>query len=100
MDIIFMYSENSTISDPCKISDPSLSYNINLKRSDNPGIRIYVCKTEKRITLKIRTGCYLKLLMSERIKLIRSTTRKITKDQNSKNVILSTRFKNFVYTCY
>ena len=38
--------------------------------------------------------------MPERIKLIRSTTRKITKDQNSKNVILSTRFKNFVYTCY
>ena len=30
MDIIFMYSENSKISDPCKISDPSLSDKINL----------------------------------------------------------------------
>ena len=29
-----MYSENSKISDPCKISDPSFSDNINLKRSD------------------------------------------------------------------
>ena len=34
MDIIFMYSENSKISDPCKISHPSLSDNINLKRRD------------------------------------------------------------------
>ena len=30
MDIIFMYSENSKISDPYKIFDPSLSDKINL----------------------------------------------------------------------
>ena len=29
-----MYSENSKISDPYKISDPSLSDKINLQRSD------------------------------------------------------------------
>ena len=34
---------------------------------------IFVNKVENRITFKIKTGYYLELLMSETIKLLRST---------------------------
>ena len=47
--------------------------------TDNPSIKIYVNKTENRISFKIKTGYYLELLMPETIKS------KITKDENYKN---------------
>ena len=53
---------------------------------DNPSIRIYVNKIENRITFKIKTGYYLKLLTPETMKLLGSTERKITKDKNGENV--------------
>ena len=47
---------------------------------------IYVNKIENRITFKIRTGYCLELVTSEKMKLLGSTTSKITKDGNGKNV--------------
>ena len=54
--------------------------------TDNPRIRIYVNKIETRITSKIKTGYYLKLLTPETMKLLGGTKDKITKDKNGKNV--------------
>ena len=56
------------------------------KETDNPSIRIYVNKIENRITFKIKTGYYLKLLTTEITKLLGSTKSKITKDENGENV--------------
>ena len=53
---------------------------------DNPSIRIYVNKIENRITFKIKSGYYLKLLTPETMKLLESTKSKITKDKNDENV--------------
>ena len=53
---------------------------------DNPSIKIYVNRIENRITFKIKTGYYLKLLTPETMKLLGSTESKITKDQNGENV--------------
>ena len=53
---------------------------------DNPSIRIYVNKTENRITFKIQTGYYLELLTPETMKLLGSTESKISKDENGENV--------------
>ena len=50
--------------------------------TDNPSVRIYINKTENRITFKIKTGYYLKSLMPETMKLLASTKSKITKDKN------------------
>ena len=47
---------------------------------------IYKNKIENRIAFKIKTGCYLKLLTPERMKLLGSTKSKITKDKNGENV--------------
>ena len=47
---------------------------------------IYINKTKNRITFKIKTGYYLKLLIPETTKLLESTKSKITKDENSENV--------------
>ena len=44
----------------------------------NPSIRIYVNKIENRITFKIKTGYYVKLLTSETVKLLGITKIKIT----------------------
>ena len=55
-------------------------------KTDNPLIRIYVNKIENRITLKIKVGYYLELLILETIKLLGSTKSKITKDENYENV--------------
>ena len=41
---------------------------------------------ENRITFKIKTGHYLKLLTSEAMKLLGSTKSNITKDKNGENV--------------
>ena len=42
---------------------------------------IYVNKLENRITFKIKTEYYLKLLMTEAMKLLGSTKSKITKEK-------------------
>ena len=56
------------------------------EKTDNPLIRIYVNKIENRITLKIKVGYYLELLILETIKLLGGTKSKITKDENYENV--------------
>ena len=43
-------------------------------------------KLENRITFKIKTGYYLKLLTPETMKLLGTTKSKITKDENGENV--------------
>ena len=53
---------------------------------DNPSIRIYVNKTENRITFRIKNGYYLELLTPETMKLLGSAESKITKDKNGENV--------------
>ena len=53
---------------------------------DNPSIRMYINRIEKRITFKIKNGYYLELLTPETMKLLGSTEIKITKDKNSENV--------------
>ena len=54
--------------------------------TNNPLIRIYVNKTENRITFKIKTVYYGKRLTSETMKLLGRTKKKITKDKNSENM--------------
>ena len=55
--------------------------------TDNPAIRMYVNKTENRITFRIRTVYYLELLTSVTMKLLGSTKKsKITRDENGQNV--------------
>ena len=46
---------------------------------------IYVNKIENRISFKIKTGYYLKLLTPETMKLLGSTKSKITKNENGEN---------------
>ena len=46
---------------------------------DNPSIKIYVNKTEHRITIKNKTVYYLELLTPETMKLLGNTENKITK---------------------
>ena len=53
---------------------------------DNPSIRMYINRTENRITFKIKNGYYIELLTSETMKLLGSTESKITKDKNGENV--------------
>ena len=53
---------------------------------DNPSIRIYVNRTENRITFKIKSGYYLELLTPEAMKLLRNTESKITKNENGENI--------------
>ena len=52
----------------------------------NPSIRIYVNKTDNRITFKIKTGYYLELLTPKAMRLPGSTENKITEDKNGENV--------------
>ena len=53
---------------------------------DNPSIRIYVNKIEKKITLEVKNRYYLELLTPETTKLLGSTESKITNDKNGENV--------------
>ena len=53
---------------------------------DNPPIRIHVNTIENRITFKIKSGYYLKLLTLETMKLLGSAENKITRDKNGENV--------------
>ena len=56
------------------------------EKTVNPSIRIYVNKIENKITFKIKTGHILELLTPKTMKLLGSTKRKITKDDNGENV--------------
>ena len=47
---------------------------------------MYVNKIENSVTFKIRNGYAFELLTPETMKLFGSTTNKITKDKNGKNV--------------
>ena len=49
------------------------------EKTDYPSKRIYVNKIENRITVKIKTGCYLEFLTPETSKLLGSIKNKITK---------------------
>ena len=40
------------------------------KKTNNPTIRIYLCKIENRVTFRINLGYSLELLMPEAIKLL------------------------------
>ena len=66
------------------VSDIQYYFEYKLKKhgekTDNPSIRTYINKIEKRITLKIKTGNCLKFLTPETMKLLGSTKSKITKD--------------------
>ena len=55
--------------------------------TDNPSIKIYVNKTENRITFKIKTGYYVELLTPEKMKLSGSSESRITKDEIDENVL-------------
>ena len=50
---------------------------------------IHVKKIENIITSKIKTGYYPELVTPETMKLLRSTTSKITKDENGEYVVYS-----------
>ena len=52
------------------------------EKTDNPSVRIYVSKREKRIPFRIKTEYYLELLMPETTKLLESPKCNITKDGN------------------
>ena len=47
---------------------------------------MYINKIENRITFKIKTGNYLRLLMLEMVKLLGSIEKKISKYKNGENV--------------
>ena len=47
---------------------------------------MYVSKIENRIMFKLKTRYYLELLTSETMKLLWSTKREITKDENGENL--------------
>ena len=47
---------------------------------------MYISKIENRITFKIKTGNYLRLLTLEIVKLLGSTEKKISKYKNGENV--------------
>ena len=53
---------------------------------DNPPIKIYVNKTENRVTFKIKKGYYLELLTPETMKLLGTRENKIAKHKNGENV--------------
>ena len=53
---------------------------------DKSSVKIYVNKTENRITFTIKDGYTLELLTSETMKLLASTENKITKNKNGENV--------------
>ena len=53
---------------------------------NNPSVRIYVNKTENRITFKIKIGYSLELLTPGTMKLLGRTKNKITKDKKGENV--------------
>ena len=71
----------------------------NAEKSDNALLRIYINKTENRITFKMKIGYYLELLMPETMKLLESTKSKATKNKNGKNVSHSEIFEVVLVHC-
>ena len=57
-----------------------VTFNFNLQ------VRIYVNKTQNRITFKIKVVYFLKLLTPEKMKLLGSTKRKTTNYKNGKKM--------------
>ena len=53
---------------------------------DKPSVQIYVNKIKNRITCKIKDGYSLELLTPEKMKLLRSTKKKLIKVKNGENV--------------
>ena len=53
--------------------------------TDNPPAKMYVNQIVNRITFRIKTGYYLKLLTPETLKLCGSTKSKIANDENGEN---------------
>ena len=74
----------------CTISDIQDYFEYIIKKhetmTNNSPIEIFICEIKKIITFKIKTACYLEILISETMKFIRSTENKITKDKNEENV--------------
>ena len=56
--------------------------------TDNPSIRIYENKTENRITFRIKTVYYLKILMPETMKLLGSNKSEISKHKKKVRMCL------------
>ena len=54
--------------------------------TDNPSIKIYVNKIEKRVTFKIKTRNYLGLSIPETMKLLATTENKKTRDNNGEKL--------------
>ena len=54
---------------------------------DSSPIKIYVNKTDNRITFKIKSGYYLELLTPGTMKLLGRTESKVTKDKNGENLL-------------
>ena len=54
---------------------------------DNSSIKIYINKTENRITFRIKSGYHLELLTPETMKLLESAESKITKNKNGENEV-------------
>ena len=52
-------------------------------------IRIYLNKSENRITFKIKRGYFIELLTPETMKLLGSTENKITKDKNLPHLVIT-----------
>ena len=57
------------------------------EKTVNPSIRIYINKTEDRITFKIKTRYYIEFLTPETMKLLESTKSKITENENDENAL-------------
>ena len=79
------WNENFELPDESySISDIQDYFDYILKRHGektvNPSIRIYINKIENRITFKIKAGYYFDLFTPETMKLLGSTTSKITKN--------------------
>ena len=74
----------------CSISDIQDYFEHILKKLsenvDNPSIRLYINKTENRITFKIKSGYHLELLTPETMKLLGGTVNKLNKGKNGENV--------------
>ena len=60
-----------------------------VEKIENLSTRIYVNKSENRITFKIKRGYYIELLTPETMKLLGSTGNKITKDKNLPHVAIT-----------
>ena len=60
-----------------------------VEKIENLSTRIYVNKSENRITFKIKRGYYIELLTPETMKLLGSTENKITKDKKLPHVAIT-----------